>query len=599
MNFFEDQRLAKKKSNQLMGLFITIVVAVSILTGVVFSFAFGIVNQQKYSKYNANPFSLDSLLTVKSLTTIGMIAGVVGLIIFLISLYKTWSLKSHPEEICEQLGAREVPSNTSDFRLKRYRNIVEEMSIASSVPVPLIYVLQDDAINAFACGYDINSAAVCVTTGSLEKLSRDELQAVVAHEYSHILNGDMSINLRLIGMLAGLLVIYYAGRVIVRSGGGRRRSRNNDGAQAALIGLALIILGLVGFMFGNLLKAAISRQREFLADASSVQFTRNPEGITGALKKIAVNYNMGIIESPNADKAAHMFLVDGVERSFFSLKTHPDIYKRIKAVDKNFKKEDFLNRDYKEVEKQIEREMNKADDKPEKRKSSLPIPGFDSNNPEESVKLLMPLFIMLQQSTNKLDPKKSLEEQLLRRFVANEDPQIQALSPLQKLELLEVAFGEIKSLSVNKKERLHDIAIEEIKRDGVMDFDEFIIYAYLRPALKDVKINYKSLSSKELKVYGNMLLNLMWYMDKVKISKKGLESISQHIPMKKLDAKELSYTKMVKVLEKLRFCRIDQKEQVIKACETLVHINNQVTEKEEVMLKLVKQILGVPGSIST
>ncbi|MEZ6081752.1 MAG: M48 family metallopeptidase [Pirellulaceae bacterium] len=196
--------------------------------------------------------------------------------------------------VAESLGGVRIYPSTSDPTERRLMNVVEEMSIASGVPVPPVYFLANEAgINAFAAGYSPSDAVLGITRGAAERLTRDELQGVLAHEFSHILNGDMRIGIRVMGVLYGILLMGFVGQLIFRTlaYGGGNRSRSDKGSSNAtmvilLIGLALIVLGFVGTFLGNLIKAAISRQRERLADASGVQFTRNPAGLAGALKRI-------------------------------------------------------------------------------------------------------------------------------------------------------------------------------------------------------------------------------------------------------------------------------------------------------------------------
>ena len=201
------------------------------------------------------------------------------------STFKVFQLSGGGTTVAEGLGGYRVPPNTTDPIERRLVNVVEEMALASGVPVPPVYLLKDEeGINAFAAGYSTSDAVVAVTRGTAEQLSRDELQGVVAHEFSHILNGDMRLNIRLIGILHGILLMGLMGRLLfnIAARGGGRRSGKNDGALYLLAaGLALMLLGLLGSLFGNLIKAAVSRQREYLADSSAVQFTRNPEGIAG------------------------------------------------------------------------------------------------------------------------------------------------------------------------------------------------------------------------------------------------------------------------------------------------------------------------------
>jgi len=235
------------------------------------------------------------------------------------------------------VGAVRVNPATSDPQERKYINVVEEMAIASGVPVPAIYIMQDEInINAFAAGYTVQDAAVAVTRGCIDELDRDELQGVVAHEFSHILNGDMSLNIRLIGVLAGILFIAVIGRILLevgaRSGGRRSRNKEGGGGAALLaIGLGLFLVGYIGYFFGSLIKAAVSRQREFLADASAVQFTRNPGGIGGALRQIG-GYADGELETKRAAEVSHMCF-SSVVNSFFSFKTHPPLPERISRIE--------------------------------------------------------------------------------------------------------------------------------------------------------------------------------------------------------------------------------------------------------------------------
>ena len=230
---------------------------------------------------------------------------------------------------------------------RRLLNVVEEMAIASGLPVPPVYLLENESgINAFAAGHTTGDAVVAVTAGTLNRLSRDELQGVIAHEFSHILNGDMRLNIRLMGVLFGILVIGLTGWIIFRSslGGGyvRMGARDDDRKgfnPLPLIGLALYVIGYVGVFFGNVIKAAVSRQREFLADASAVQFTRNPEGIAGALKKIGALAEGSRVEDPHAEEASHMFFgeaVSGFNELFGLLSTHPPLVERIRRIDPSF-----------------------------------------------------------------------------------------------------------------------------------------------------------------------------------------------------------------------------------------------------------------------
>jgi len=264
------------------------------------------------------------------------VVGGTLMIIFFSSMFKIGTLKGGGAAVAQSLGGVKVTGNTKDPLEKQYLNIVEEMSIASGVPMPEVYVMRHEAgINAFAAGFSINDAVVAVTRGCLENLSRDELQGVIAHEFSHILNGDMRLNIRIMGILFGILVIAIIGGGIVRSMlYTRSSSRKEGGMPIALFGFALMIIGYVGVFFARLIQSAVSRQREFLADASAVQFTRYPDGIAGALKKIGFVAGGSNITSEHANETAHFFFASGFSSFWQSIfATHPPLPDRIRAID--------------------------------------------------------------------------------------------------------------------------------------------------------------------------------------------------------------------------------------------------------------------------
>jgi Zn-dependent protease with chaperone function len=257
------------------------------------------------------------------------------------TLFKVVQLRGGGHVVAENLGGRRVFPDTKDPVERRVLNVVEEMALASGVPVPPVFMLDDEAaINAFAAGYSPSDAVVAVTRGCADQLSRDELQGVVAHEFSHILNGDMRLNIRLIGLLFGILLIGLMGRTMLRmtmySGRSRRGSsrESKGGGYFVLVGAALMVLGYVGTLIGNLIKAAVSRQREFLADASAVQFTRNPDGLAGALKQIGAAAVGSRLRAPNAAEASHMYFAQGVWEGLTNLTaTHPPLGERIRRLD--------------------------------------------------------------------------------------------------------------------------------------------------------------------------------------------------------------------------------------------------------------------------
>ncbi len=245
------------------------------------------------------------------------------------SLFKTLELARGGSAVAELLDGRLLNSSAREANERKLLNVVEEMAIASGVPVPQVYVMDDEpGINAFAAGYSSGDAVISVTRGCMTLLSRDELQGVIGHEFSHILNGDMRLNLRLIGLIFGILCLTIIGRILIRT-----RGRKNP---LPLLGIALIVIGWAGVVFGRLIQAAVSRQREVLADASAVQFTRNPAGLAGALKKIGGLAEGSRLQSPHAEEASHLFFANGMGESIFSFATHPPLVERIRALDPGF-----------------------------------------------------------------------------------------------------------------------------------------------------------------------------------------------------------------------------------------------------------------------
>ncbi|MGC3970641.1 MAG: M48 family metallopeptidase [Pirellulales bacterium] len=342
MNFFEQQDDARRRTGRLVFLFAAAVVGIVASVYFVALFAFFAAEGSEHR----GQFTPDMLWNPRLL--LGTVIGV-GTVITAGSLYRTATLAGGGKNVAEALGGRLLNSATHDFRERRLLNVVEEMALASGVPVPPVYLLESETeINAFAAGFAPTDAVIGITRGAVNSLTRDELQGVIAHEFSHVLNGDMRLNIRLIGLLHGILLLSMIGYVVMRmlmevrpSGGSRRSSddkKDNTGAILLvifLVGLGLYVIGYIGVFFGHLIKSAVSRQREFLADASAVQFTRSPGGIANALKKLGAIGSR--IQSSQAEQASHMYFGNGMKASFLSLlATHPPLLDRIRRIEPNF-----------------------------------------------------------------------------------------------------------------------------------------------------------------------------------------------------------------------------------------------------------------------
>ncbi len=322
MDFFEQQAKARRKTKWLVLYFALAVISITVMLYGVALLASLYAGTKHHYYAEPAPFSVWNP-QLFAWVTLGTIA-----VVFLGCTYKTMALSEGGSAVAESLGGRLIASNTNNPDERKLLNVVEEMAIASGVPMPKVYVLDnEDGINAFAAGHTPSDAAVSVTRNCMTKLTRDELQGVIGHEFSHILNGDMRLNIRLIGILFGIFCIATIGRILLYARGSSR-----DRNALPLIGLLLLVVGSLGVFFGRLIQAAVSRQREFLADASSVQFTRNPAGLSGALQKIG-GYG-SVMESPHASDACHLFFASGLTSSFFDLMaTHPPLEERIRAID--------------------------------------------------------------------------------------------------------------------------------------------------------------------------------------------------------------------------------------------------------------------------
>lgn len=321
MDFFERQDQARRRTHWLVFYFglavLGIIVAVYLACVLVFT---GLAPAEpEFGSPGRSSLWHPELFAATALGSLAVIAG--G------SLYRMASLSAGGRVVAESLGGRLIDPNTRDLQERKLLNVVEEMALASGLPVPQVYVLDDEpGINAFAAGHTPADAAIGVTRGCMTLLTRDELQGVIGHEFSHILYGDMRLNLRLMGLIFGILCLAVIGRALLRT-----RGRRNP---LPLLGLALIVIGWVGVFFGRLIQAAVSRQREFLADAASVQFTRNPAGLSGALQKIGALAYGSQIRSEHAAEASHMFFGEALRPSLFNaFATHPPLEERIRAID--------------------------------------------------------------------------------------------------------------------------------------------------------------------------------------------------------------------------------------------------------------------------
>lgn len=335
MDFFTAQERSRRQTRFLIFLFLLATLAVTAGVTAIVGVAF-------YGATFSNVAPPDSFLNDRSGV---LLYTAIGTLIFIAcaSLFRIATLRAGGSRVARELGGTLVSGTAHDPLQRRLLNVVEEMAIASGVPVPEVYLLENEGgINAFAAGFHPEDAVVAVTRGTLERLNRDELQGVIGHEFSHILNGDMRLNIRLMGPMFGILALGLIGRMMTRSArrtrlsSGGSRSTGGNAAAYVLIGVGLMVVGYIGLLLARLIKAGVSRQREYLADASAVQFTRQPAGIADALKKIAGFQEKSFLRSADAEEISHMLFATGASRLTNLFATHPPLLDRIRKLDPQF-----------------------------------------------------------------------------------------------------------------------------------------------------------------------------------------------------------------------------------------------------------------------
>jgi len=567
MNFFQSQDDARRKTRSLILMFMLAVIAiVAAVNLVITALIINVGDEAGAATLPDFNWIMNNLPLVASisLATIGFIS--------LSSLYKIASLSSGGGKVARSLGGTLITAESKDPLRRRLYNVVEEMAIASGIPMPEVYVLeQESAINAFAAGFTTGDAAVTVTRGTLETLTRDELQGVIGHEFSHILNGDMRLNTRLMGFLFGILVIGLIGRAVLNSaryGSIRSDNSRRDGATAIyLAGLGLFLIGYIGVFFGQLIKAAVSRQREFLADASAVQFTRQTQGIAGALKKIAAAQQGSELQRVDTEEVSHMLFATGA--SFSSLlATHPPLIQRIKALEPNFEES--------EIDRLAGQMLGQTQNGSEAIEGSSSTAGFAPQHfvvtpatvtetvgmPDEGhIQLAstlrqlipenlyraahsgtdaLPLVLALLLDANEAVRRIQLDliaEQLGGTTVMAAETlqlEIQKSGPEFRLPLLQIAFPLIKNRPLEQLERIADLVQRLIEVDGVVDTFEFAMSRVLKTHLNDAahpQHRHGNLRLTQLPEAVGVLFSVMAKQGHTEVDaayQKGMECLGRH-----------------------------------------------------------------------
>lgn len=323
MDFFTAQDNARRRTGRLVLFFLLAVISLIILTNILVMGTLGYFHADSLKIGSPSPFNWQIFFAVGALVLLIVAGG---------TLYKIRALSGGGDAVAAMFGAEPIFADDPDLDHQKLVHVVEEMAIASGTPVPQVYILKESGVNAFAAGFSTSDAIIAVTKSAIRQLNREQLQGVIAHEFSHILNGDMRLNIRLVGVLHGILLLGLIGYQILRGSGRSRRSSKGSGGLM-LLALGLMVIGYAGTFFGKLIKSAVSRQREFLADAAAVQFTRNPDGIGKALIKIGAAKDGSLLLNPKSEEFSHAFFSQGVTVIFESLfATHPPLAERIRRI---------------------------------------------------------------------------------------------------------------------------------------------------------------------------------------------------------------------------------------------------------------------------
>jgi len=631
MDFFQHQQQARTSTRKLVFLFGLAVISLIILTNLLVMFAFGILDSEVQRTTGSTLFVNWELIA-------GVSVAVLSVILFG-SIYKISSLSSGGATVAEMLGGRLLSHGSNNPDQNKVLNVVEEMAIASGTPVPPVYLLDESGINAFAAGFTPSDAVIGVTRGTIETLDREQLQGVIAHEFSHIHNGDMRLNIRLIGILHGILVIGIIGYFMMRSGA---RSRKNGAAFAGL-GLGLMGIGYAGTFFGNMIKAAVSRQREFLADASAVQFTRNPDGISGALINIGASQYGSDIENPEVSEISHCLFGAGTS-SFYSglFATHPPLEERIKRVKPSWDGVFVANPPKPKVE---DANNNSKDDLEDKKRTiaataAVILAGAgqlsNTGQPEQAhlqaaISLLSNLPIVFAKAVREpygaraviysllLDENDTdIRTRQLSHLEYNADSGVyeqvlellemrQQLSIEMRLPLIELALPSLRQLSLPQYELFKSIVDRLIDLDGRISLFEWIlkkvVFHHLQRVFVKKSASARKYTSKQKRVNEiSLLLSVMAQIDTQNnmTAQQAFDEAKQQlagIEISLISEDEIDFVKLEAALSELSNLVPLDKSDLLNACAACLTADGKITVKEAELYRAISEVLDCPAPL--
>ncbi|WP_347330822.1 M48 family metallopeptidase [Marinimicrobium locisalis] len=626
MDFFEHQDLARRNTRRLVLLMTLAVASLILLTTLLVA----VVNAA-FARRSESPEGgfWAGVLAHTGWEPLLLISLLVGATVLAGGLFKWFQLRSGGLAVAQALGGQLVPGNTEDVHQRQLLNVVEEMAIASGLPVPMVFLLEDQSINAFAAGHGPHDAVIGVTRGCIEQLHRSELQGVIAHEFSHILHGDMRLNLRLVAVLNGILLLGLLGRLIVYGGhpghpGHHRDYRRGGGnrGKAALIGVGLIILGAIGTFFGNWIKAAVSRQREFLADASAVQYTRNPEGIGGALMKIGGIPAGARLSASDANEFSHMYFEEGVSHRFTRLMaTHPPLKDRIQRIlpgwDGHFPAPRAPSGEASGGAHAMVSGFSPQ--VPAVPVEDVPTPDTEALYHARAILSRLPrsileaarepfgsrgIFLGLalsQDDKERAVQKLALSKALPQRDFAALKPIINdtaALPASERLPAIELALPALTQLSDKQREAFLKALDKTIRADGKIQLREWIIYRLAQTHLSDKPSQPQRLKLRYCLKEAQLLLALaaLSGTDDLQAARAAYQVGANHIapdaPWPERDS--LSFAQLDRALDRLRQLRPLEKPPLLKALRRCLRHDETITPAEAELYRALADTLDCP-----
>ena len=639
MNFFESQDRARKHTATLVFLFALAVITLIIMTNLLVMVVFGFISSQQMHSGGA-------LLQTMDWHKFALVSAAVGTVVLGGSLYKIMALSGGGKTVADALGGQLIPQNTDDLKQRRLLNVVEEMAIASGIPPPPVYVLAGEpGINAFAAGFTPRDAVIGVTQGLIDHLSREQQQGVIAHEFSHIFNGDMRLNIRLMGVLNGILILGLAGYYLLYSTSFSGRGRNNKNSGGILgLAIGLMVIGFAGTFFGNLIKAAVSRQREYLADASAVQFTRNPDGIAGALKRIGGLEQGSIVENPGAPEISHAFFAQGVSGFMQWLSaTHPPLDKRIRLIDPNWdgKFDTADQTDPLRNEEQAGKKATLSRVESAQKAATVAVGATMATvanaidqigNPKQETiaharTLIAGLPEVITEAAREpygaraviysfvLDQGREVRGRQLMYLQANADPHVfvltqklmvemDGLDSKYRLPLMDMAIPALKQLSVSQYQSFNKNLTALVEMDSRIDLLEWSLQKILSTNLDghffkpaQAKVRYSNV--KDLGQEVGVILSAMAYVgqQEQKDVEAAFSAATKVLNFSELQLRDKSRTSVAVLdmaVQKLEMLNPLAKQKLLQACAASVMHDQKISAVEAELLRAIANMLGCP-----